>query len=1113
MIKRLFSFLGSYIFAIILMIGLGIILAVGTVCESRLSTEAAQQLIYKTDWFIGLLALLFLNVLISALKRWPYKKYHTGFIITHIGLLLLLAGSMISKIWGVEGTLALQEGESASSFETKIETLSIAHDEGFATFEKRFTSWVNHHAWEKSLPYGGPELIVDGYWPNSKTEDFYTANGDPDNLALLLSLSNSMTGLEQWLEIKDPSKNSVDLGPVTIKLDQLKTSEDVAHLLAPTPTLEAASSPATLKITISEKGLSHDYPIDSSIGKLIPIEGTDLQIKILAFYSHAFVEDGKLKNKSEEFINPAVEFEISGPKGTQHNIAFSLYPDFNTLHEPKNNLYDLKSSLICKDHSTEGKSLITIFRGPENKLYYHLQSKQGKVQTGPLSLQKPLETGWMGLELTIKEMIQGAGQEHKILETPSDPKYENNTPAIHVRLLGLGPAEQSNEGLWIQRGTQNALHVQGHHFDIEYGYKKISLGAQITLQDFTVSYYPGSDSPMSYESKVQVLDSEQNINKEARIYMNHTLTHRGYKFFQASYVQGNENEPDISVLSVNHDPGVYLIYGGSIVMILGIYLLFFTRFFKRKGAVIAVLFFIHAFAPFAHSEDSFDYSKMDRIAVQHGGRIKPFQTFANETVKLITGRENFEGKKSTEQLLTWAADPAEALKKKVIRITFRPILESTQLNSEQKYFSFLELAQNEKLKEQFSHAMDKQIRREKLNPYEQKIATLYQQTEVLRSVVEGKGLTILPNLQEEKGEWHIPSDLDSYDAKFSEPFKEAFKKLLLAIQKKDSSAFNAAADQVHELLESLSRAYYAPKKIELEIFYNHIQPFQTAWILYLIAFLLSLFLVGKKSWAIPALLFIAGFIFQTLGLILRVLISGRAPVSNMYESMIFLIWGTCLFAIAFQVRSKSKVFLSVASFLGFLILVMAQSLPIDSSIAILVPVLRSNYWLTIHVLTILLSYSAFALAMGIGHFGLGVYFFQARKKELFKTTAAFIFKVIQIGVLLLIAGTILGGVWANESWGRFWGWDPKETWALISILGYLAVVHAKYAGWIEDFGLTVCSIAGFALILMTYYGVNFILAAGLHSYGFGSGGMPYVVGYLLFETIVIVLAVARKKQS
>jgi ABC-type transport system involved in cytochrome c biogenesis permease subunit len=177
------------------------------------------------------------------------------------------------------------------------------------------------------------------------------------------------------------------------------------------------------------------------------------------------------------------------------------------------------------------------------------------------------------------------------------------------------------------------------------------------------------------------------------------------------------------------------------------------------------------------------------------------------------------------------------------------------------------------------------------------------------------------------------------------------------------------------------------------------------------------------------------------------------------------------------------------------------------------PVLRDNFWLTIHVLTIVSSYAAGALAWGLGCLSLGYYLLGRYRDraagggksppEACAALAGFIYKAMQVAVLLLAAGTILGGLWADVSWGRFWGWDPKEVWALVSLLAYLVILHGRYAGWIGNFGLAAGSVLGAAVIGMSWYGVNFLLGAGLHSYGFGQGGQTEFFAFLVANFLLL----------
>jgi ABC-type transport system involved in cytochrome c biogenesis permease subunit len=164
-------------------------------------------------------------------------------------------------------------------------------------------------------------------------------------------------------------------------------------------------------------------------------------------------------------------------------------------------------------------------------------------------------------------------------------------------------------------------------------------------------------------------------------------------------------------------------------------------------------------------------------------------------------------------------------------------------------------------------------------------------------------------------------------------------------------------------------------------------------------------------------------------------------------------------------------------------------------------------------MTIMLSYSALALTMVLGHIVLFLQLFRPGKTDLPRTLSGLLYRTLQIGLLFLAAGIIFGAVWANESWGRYWGWDPKETWSLITFFVYLAIVHARFAGWLRDFGLAASSILGFLSVVMTYYGVNFILAAGLHSYGFAEGGQLFVMLYVVIEIALISMAFLRHRSA
>jgi ABC-type transport system involved in cytochrome c biogenesis permease subunit len=233
----------------------------------------------------------------------------------------------------------------------------------------------------------------------------------------------------------------------------------------------------------------------------------------------------------------------------------------------------------------------------------------------------------------------------------------------------------------------------------------------------------------------------------------------------------------------------------------------------------------------------------------------------------------------------------------------------------------------------------------------------------------------------------------------------------------------------------------------------------------------------------------------------------------MYESVIYVGCGVALLGLVLEIIYRQKFILTAAAAVATVGLILADNCPtvLDPALQPLQPVLRSNFWLVTHVMTITLSYAAFALAMGIATITLGYYCARSTNQTAIAALSRFTYKAIQIGVLLLATGTILGGVWADYSWGRFWGWDPKEVWALIALLGYLAVLHARFAGWVGHRGLAALSVACFSLVVMAWYGVNFVLGAGLHSYGFGAGGTGFILSALGLQLLFVIVAIVRSR--
>jgi ABC-type transport system involved in cytochrome c biogenesis permease subunit len=335
----------------------------------------------------------------------------------------------------------------------------------------------------------------------------------------------------------------------------------------------------------------------------------------------------------------------------------------------------------------------------------------------------------------------------------------------------------------------------------------------------------------------------------------------------------------------------------------------------------------------------------------------------------------------------------------------------------------------------------------------------------------------------------------------------------------DVAQFNSVSNEICAILRNIGStnlSYPREFRTNLEVAYNQLSPFRYAWILMLLATVAMLMHLGSDwrslYWS-SIIAYSFAMITLVVGFTMRMIIAGRPPVTNMYESVIYVGAGVAVFGVVFETVYRRKYILTAAAGVSTIALILADNCPavLDPSIRPLEPVLRNNFWLVTHVMTIALSYAAFALSVGIANITLGYYLIRSRKNDTIRSLSQFTYRTIQVGVLLLTAGIILGGVWADYSWGRFWGWDPKEVWALVALLGYLAVLHARYGGAVGHRGMAVLSVVCFSLVVMAWYGVNFVLGSGLHSYGFGGGGQGYVFAAIFLQWLYAAIAFYRSQ--
>ncbi len=726
--------------------------------------------------------------------------------------------------------------------------------------------------------------------------------------------------------------------------------------------------------------------------------------------------------------------------------------------------------------------------------------------------------------------------EKGILKMVSGPKDDQKFDVIVLDITTNNKTERV-ELLGGKYNTQNSeeITVDNLNFRMLYGSKTIETPFHVKLKDFQLEKYPGSESAASYASEVTVITKEETF--DYRIFMNHILDYKGYKLFQSSYDISGEVEE--THLSVNHDFwGTLITYIGYSLLYFGMICILFaknTRFdylknmlkkIRKKKAALSLigLFFFSITASAQHqqqhtiSEQQIDsILKANIVDTKHadlfnslviqdaGGRMKPAHTFASELVRKVTHSEEFKGMNPSQVFLSikenprfWEVVPMIYLEKGNTQI--REILGVSKEATHASLKDFLTIEGAYKIRDRVAESQKKNVK----NKFEKDLINIDRRVGLVYGALYGDIFKIFPIPNDPNNKWvSQPETLHAgFKGTDSVFVRQVIPVYLQMLQKAKESKDYTQADKVLAGIKNFQKKFGAKvipseDRINLEIAYNKFSIFSRLAKYFGIAGALLIFVViaqifsDKKifSYLVKGLvaIIIGLFIFHTLGLGARWYISGNAPWSNAYESIIYVAWATMLFGLAFG--RKSSLTIAATTFLTAVILGFAHQNWLDPEIANLQPVLNS-WWLLVHVSIIVASYGPFSLGMILGIFSLFLMAFtnENNKKKLdlaIKELTVINEMSITIGLIMLTIGNFLGGMWANESWGRYWGWDPKETWALISIMLYAFVLHMRLIpGLRSRFTFNLWSIITYASIMMTYFGVNFYLS-GLHSYASG----------------------------
>ncbi len=713
--------------------------------------------------------------------------------------------------------------------------------------------------------------------------------------------------------------------------------------------------------------------------------------------------------------------------------------------------------------------------------------------------------------------------------------------------------------------------IDGIKIDIAWGDKEIILPFSLYLDDFILDRYAGSMSPSSYASEVTLIDPRQNLKEQHRVYMNNVLDYDGYRFFQSSY----DTDEKGTILSVNHDFwGTWVSYLGYFLLCVGFLLSLINKSSRfrtvsgfvrdirmKRNALAGMLIFVLMMSATGLKAQNATQKpispehaeRFGKVMVQtFDGRFEPIHTLAIDVLHKISRKDHFEapGKGDLTALQVFVdmmVDGNYWQNQKIIYIREKSVRDV--LGVQGKLASIMDFYdQNSKYKlAQYTESSFRKKQSEQ-NSFDREIIRLDERVNVYFQTINGSMLRIFPVKGSPSNKWISPFDTVAFQPLSGEitafsnelglqqmSYNNLFRLYMARGIESTQSGDYSIPDKILGIIEATQRQYTpekilpTPNHISLEIFYNNANIFI---FLRNVFGILSVFLLGlafidvlrsKRSKVLNMMmnffiiLLAAGFVYHTFGMGLRWYLSGHAPWSNGYEALLLMAWGSLLAGFSFM--RYSKVTLAATVLLAASVLMTASHSSYDPQLTNLQPVLKS-YWLIIHVAAITISYGFLALGFALGLINLFIMIFKnQRNKEklsLLIQELTYINEMnLTIGLFLATIGTFLGGVWANESWGRYWGWDAKETWALVIVIAYTIVLHFRLVPKLKSvFTFNVGSVISFASVLMTFIGVNYYLSKGLHSYAADDTPVfPTWAWIMIFSVLALIVAAGLKENS
>ncbi|EAH9821029.1 cytochrome C biogenesis protein [Campylobacter jejuni] len=1075
--KNIIKSIGDLRVSVALFLLFALFCALATFIESAYGTPTAWAMVYDTFWFEYIQLLLGVNLLCGMFRYKMFRLKKLPLMIFHISFLFILVGSAMTRYAGFEGILPIREHTQNSLIESSKTSLRIS-------------------------------TIKDGE-RYSAVNDRYIGN---------LPFANSF-------------KLKLNLGD-----DQAVLKYKDLILNAHYTYKENNNSDPLLVLMLSQKG-SQGVDVKFEKGEVKNIEGVNF----------AFMND----NVKAPFVKIDENLTLS----SSENLHFLSMLDGQNLdlkigekaNAKERRLYEINDiSFVVKVASLHAQEALEGSNRPQDESFW-LWFKSAWLEVGRTMLISTFgePQNWKNsLLLHFKDFA--LSNENKNLELTGSNALK----------LELSYKNENKEFYIFEYNKPIMIELAGQKFFISWALSYEQLPFDIYLRDFVLDRYPGSMSPASYASEITVKNNNENF--DYRIFMNNVLDYDGYRFYQSSYDQDEKG----TVLSVNKDPGKIPTYIGYFLLCLGMFMNFLnphSRFrtlarlinkdtLKHTSVIIFILLLsfgsektfaqdLNSTLPMVNTNHA---KALATLIVQKSadGRMVPFDTLSREILEKIHQSDSYKGQNSNAVMLSmlvdvdkWQIEPFILMpQNQAVRDAIANILEIPSA----KYISYKDF-----FDENNQYKLQKYIENaNRKNPnargvFDKEIIKLDERANIVNLVFSGELFKFIPVQNNPNNVWLAPfSAVTTLKGDEGHIVLALIQNYFSAVENAFKDGNWTRADEglkfIKEYQEKIGYKVMPSKtKVEMEIFSNKAEIFVKLAPVYLIAGFLLLILVFSKM-VVPNLkisfifkvvyvLNVLAFVIHTVGLGLRAYLSGHAPWSNGYESMVYIAWALSLSGIFFS--RKSPIALSLTSILSGVVLMVAHLSEMNPQITNLVPVLNS-YWLSIHVSVITASYGFLGLCALLGIFTLFLMCFLKKDGKYNLNILRNITEATRInemamifGLCLLTVGNFLGAIWANESWGRYWSWDSKETWALVSILVYAAILHLRMIPkYCNQFVFALWSMFAYWVIIMTYFGVNYFLT-GLHSYAAGEAAQIPDYVYLGFALMVVLALFARRKRN